>query len=84
VRDDGKIEVLEPNRNAVLVYMDCSWDIAASMAGIFFYGISAREIESACNLLGIPPSERADIPRRVRIMVDAVRPLRNRHLKRSK
>lgn len=58
------------------VFQACQWTVVATMAGAYFSGIPATEIQATTGMLGIDTDDQllAD----VRVMESAARPLLNR------
>lgn len=81
--DEGEeVTCWAENVIALRVFVQCRWDktVLSGMGGatVIYDGINAREVESACNLLGVPPEDRTDVANCVRIMEQAALPLKNK------
>lgn len=68
---------LPVNRVAVQVYRACQWTVVGTMADVYHVGISGQEVRSVVELHRIEPECWPDVSERVRVMVDAARPLLN-------
>ncbi len=78
-------EAAEPwaeNQPAVDVFRRCAWEVTRitgmETSRLVYEHISSSEIESVCNLLGIPAVARRDVLDGVRVMEATARPLLNR------
>lgn len=74
------VRVLPCNMETVRVYCRCAWDVeVAPMSGTIIHkGITAQEIEAACNLLRVPEDRRGEVSEGVRIMANAAGPILNK------
>lgn len=85
-KDDkaNTIEVLSEHMEIVKVYCLCQWTVVGvGISGVAETGISAQEIEAACNLAKVPDGRRDEVAGGVRIMANAAGPIRNRKKGRS-
>jgi len=72
--------VLPDNAPAVRAFLASEIQVQVSMAGLVYTGIPRSEIVAVCELLGIPPEQRADVLLGVRVMLNVVLPeLNARH-----
>jgi hypothetical protein len=74
----GELEVLECNWPAVETYLACQWHVGVGMEAVVWFGIAAVEIRAQMEILRIQRREWADTQRRVLIMVNELKPLRNK------
>jgi hypothetical protein len=65
------IEVLQENLRTAEVFLRCQPQIALGM-GVFWQGVTAREIESACHLMHVPYEEEPDVLDGVQHMAQVV------------
>ena len=72
------MEVWSCNCLAVEVFEQCELDVVGTgMAGLYWRGIAATEIQSACDLLGIADTDRAQVADDVKHMGSVVAHARN-------
>lgn len=70
------IDVLDQNLRTAEVFLRCQPQIAVGM-GVFWQGVTAREIEAACHLMHVPYEEEPDVLDGVQHMAQVVAAVMN-------
>ena len=75
LREPGR--VWPENWQIAQVFRNCRWEVLAGFGGVHWYGIAAREIESASRMLAVPRALWPSTIAGVRLMEAAAAPLLN-------